>query len=123
MDRDEMTFERAMAAAEDKRLDPPADRCPERISIECFEGRHADCDWDNPGACGCTECTHGEISIIEPILEPLVDVDAFVDALQADLPMRIVCAWCGVELREGRSPASHGICQRCASEQFPGMTS
>jgi hypothetical protein len=28
--------------------------------------------------------------------------------------MRVVCAWCGQMLKEGRGPVSHGICLRCA---------
>jgi hypothetical protein len=28
--------------------------------------------------------------------------------------MRVICAWCGQMLKEGRGPISHGICHRCA---------
>ena len=27
--------------------------------------------------------------------------------------MRVVCAWCGCELRDGSEPVSHGICPSC----------
>ncbi len=28
--------------------------------------------------------------------------------------MKIVCAWCGKTLQEGKEPVSHGICADCA---------
>lgn len=31
----------------------------------------------------------------------------------------VQCAWCGLTLREGRRPISHGICQACKAELDP----
>ena len=28
--------------------------------------------------------------------------------------IKIVCAWCGTEIKQGALPASHGICEDCA---------
>jgi hypothetical protein len=36
-----------------------------------------------------------------------------VDLLLADLPLKVVCAWCGVTLRDGVRPISHGMCVCC----------
>jgi hypothetical protein len=36
---------------------------------------------------------------------------------QDEQPM-IICSWCGFVKREGSLPASHGICDPCAREQF-----
>jgi hypothetical protein len=30
--------------------------------------------------------------------------------------LRIVCAWCGFQMRAGVEPVSHGICRRCAGD-------
>ena len=35
------------------------------------------------------------------------------------MPLRVVCAWCLEEITPGDEPTSHGICERCAAEQFP----
>lgn len=40
--------------------------------------------------------------------------------LSADRP-RIVCAWCGSEIRPGIEPASHGICATCAIREMDAM--
>lgn len=29
--------------------------------------------------------------------------------------LKTVCAWCGVLIREGAEPVSHGICRPCAA--------
>jgi hypothetical protein len=34
-----------------------------------------------------------------------------------ETPM-VICAWCGTVKRDGSLPASHGICDQCAREQF-----
>jgi hypothetical protein len=31
----------------------------------------------------------------------------------------IICAWCTKIIREGRCPASHGICPTCREREFP----
>ena len=33
--------------------------------------------------------------------------------------IRCICAWCGVLIRDGEEPASHGICARCRAIYFP----
>ena len=33
--------------------------------------------------------------------------------------IRCICAWCGVVIRDGEEPASHGICARCRAIYFP----
>lgn len=32
---------------------------------------------------------------------------------------RSVCAWCGVLIRDGEEPTSHGICGPCRAIHFP----
>lgn len=31
-----------------------------------------------------------------------------------DVPLCVVCAWCGCTIEAGRQPVSHGICQPCS---------
>jgi hypothetical protein len=35
------------------------------------------------------------------------------NAIDAAIPLRVVCAWCGHPIRDGREPTSHGICTSC----------
>ncbi len=28
---------------------------------------------------------------------------------------KVICAWCGLLLRDGTLPASHGLCETCAT--------
>ena len=77
---------------DDCKLDPPLERCPERISIECYQGDCASCDWDGPDACLC------EHHALAP---------------------QVICAWCKIVMREGSLPASHGICQYCELRWIP----
>ena len=72
---------------DDKLLDPPLERCPERISVECYQGDCDSCDWDGPDACLCEH--HVELSQIQ-------------------------CSWCSGIIRSGGLPLSHGICKLCA---------
>lgn len=38
-------------------------------------------------------------------------------ALAGETPLRVVCSWCGILLRNGPPhPISHGICPRCAEK-------
>lgn len=56
------------------------------------------------------------------------DVIATARLLDAMLPLfrewsstlRVVCAWCGVVLHEGRCGVSHGICRECKAKQLAG---
>jgi hypothetical protein len=32
------------------------------------------------------------------------------------LDLRVVCAWCGLTIRDGMLPISHGICSKCQKE-------
>jgi hypothetical protein len=35
----------------------------------------------------------------------------------SETTIRVVCAWCGVEVRGGgKGPITHGICSRCRAE-------
>ena len=35
-------------------------------------------------------------------------------------PIKVLCAWCGVTIREGTGPrVSHGICPSCAEKLLP----
>lgn len=36
-------------------------------------------------------------------------------------PLKMICAWCGCLLREGKAPITHGICRRCADSMLQGM--
>ena len=35
--------------------------------------------------------------------------------------IKIVCAWCGKEIKQGALPASHGICENCARKMEENM--
>ena len=39
-----------------------------------------------------------------------------LEQLEEAAPSRCLCAWCGITLRNGVLPASHGICQLCKFE-------
>ena len=30
--------------------------------------------------------------------------------------MKLICSWCGLEMRDGSLPASHGVCPTCAAK-------
>lgn len=32
--------------------------------------------------------------------------------------LRLICSWCKTVLRDGRAPASHGICAQCSKRFF-----
>jgi len=32
--------------------------------------------------------------------------------------MKVICAWCGLLIRDGREPVSHGICDRCKAREL-----
>lgn len=36
----------------------------------------------------------------------------------SEVAPRVECAWCGVLLREGDEPVSHGICSPCREKHF-----
>ena len=36
-------------------------------------------------------------------------------------PIRVICAWCKVEISPGSEPVSHGICSECAAEMRDTM--
>lgn len=48
-------LQKALGDSEARYLDPPAEVRPLNQSPECYEGEHANCPWDLPGACHC-EC-------------------------------------------------------------------
>lgn len=33
---------------------------------------------------------------------------------------KVVCAWCGKLLKDGKEPISHGICEPCAKKVLDG---
>ena len=35
---------------------------------------------------------------------------------EADHPMKSICSWCGVLIRDGREPISHGMCDACTEK-------
>jgi len=35
-----------------------------------------------------------------------------------EIPLTVVCAWCGTCLRRGGSQISHGMCEACAASFF-----
>lgn len=36
----------------------------------------------------------------------------------SDAPLRVVCAWCQSEMKPGREPVSHGICNGCFAKEL-----
>ena len=48
-------------------------------------------------------------------LQPIFELGA---RLNPDLQSGAVCAWCGVLIRGGTRPMSHGICDPCAERAF-----
>jgi hypothetical protein len=46
----------------------------------------------------------------------------WIGRIRAKRPrVRIRCAWCGIVMREGRGPVSHGMCPECAATWLTGM--
>ena len=97
---------------EHPRLDEPLETCPERISLECFEGDCAACDWDGPGAC-LHECHE---TLIEAIPSPFE-----VKLAEVGWMPRRTCGWCFVILSEGTLPETTDICKPCGAIHFPGV--
>lgn len=44
------------------------------------------------------------------------DVLPYVHILLAGLPLKLVCAWCGLVIRKGVGPVSHGMCSACQKQ-------
>lgn len=36
-------------------------------------------------------------------------------------PLLLICAWCGVTIRQGSGPVSHGCCRECADKILKQM--
>lgn len=54
------------------------------------------------------------------VLARLTDTQPGPDDCPPPTPvLRSECAWCGVLLRDGALPISHGICARCDAVCFP----
>ncbi len=52
---------------------------------------------------------------LQPEVVPYTSIELVIAGLTAASPAhRVVCAWCDVLLRNGRLPASHGMCPSCS---------
>lgn len=36
-------------------------------------------------------------------------------------PLKLLCAWCGTVIREGKPPISHGCCRACGDRMLAHM--